>query len=353
MRKSVSLAVRDRGREEELRLLYVALTRARERLYLTAALADPEKALDKAEIESRFTSPYVLREKRDFLSLVLIASRGEHPFVETRIVRARRRHGSTSASDDAQATPAAAPDAAALRALNARLSFRYPHAARTKIPAKIAVSLLYPDILDDTMSDLPIDEDHLPPMKETPRFLADRQSDAARRGTATHLFMQFFDFDYAAKNGAAAELNRLCEARFLTPEDAALVNLPEVEAFLRSPLFAKMRAAKRIFREQRFNLRLCAADFAADRDLRAALADEHILVQGVIDCFFYDEKGNITLVDYKTDRLHGSRAEAAQALREKHARQLTYYRQAVEALCGKPPARVLLYSLALGAAVEV
>lgn len=353
VRKSVSLAVRDRGREEELRLLYVALTRARERLYLTAALADPEKALDKAEIESRFTSPYVLREKRDFLSLVLIASRGEHPFVETRVVRAGRRRGSTSASDGAQAAPAAAPDAAALRALNARLSFRYPHAARTKIPAKIAVSLLYPDILDDTMSDLPIDEDHLPPMKETPRFLADRQSDAARRGTATHLFMQFFDFDYAAKNGAAAELNRLCEARFLTPEDAALVNLPEVEAFLRSPLFAKMRAAKRIFREQRFNLRLCAADFAADRDLRAALADEHILVQGVIDCFFYDEKGNITLVDYKTDRLHGSRAEAAQALREKHARQLTYYRQAVEALCGKPPARVLLYSLALGAAVEV
>ena len=161
----------------------MALTRARERLYLSAALADPEKALDKAEIESRFTSPYVLREKRDFLSLVLIASRGEHPFVETRIVRAGRRRGSTSASDDAQATPAAAPDAAALRALNARLSFRYPHSARTKIPAKIAVSLLYPDILDDTMSDLPIDEDHLPPMKETPRFLADRQSDAARRGS--------------------------------------------------------------------------------------------------------------------------------------------------------------------------
>ncbi len=190
-------------------------------------------------------------------------------------------------------------------------------------------------------------------MKETPRFLADRQSDAARRGTATHLFMQFFDFAYAAKNGAAAELRRLCDARFLTPEDAALVNLPEVETFLRSPLFAKMRAAKRIFREQRFNLRLCAADFATDRDLRAALADEHILVQGVIDCFFYDEKGNITLVDYKTDRLHGGRAEAEQELRQKHARQLGYYAKAVEALCGKPPACVLLYSLALGGTVAL
>ena len=353
VRKSVSLAVRDRNREEELRLLYVALTRARERLYITATLPDPEKAIALSEIESCFTSPYVLRDKQDFLSLALTASRGEHAFVETQVVHPEKRSDNQTAHEKAPAQSAPAPDAAALRALDARLSFRYPHEARTKIPAKIAVSLLYPDILEDTLSALPIDEDHLPPMKETPRFLADRQSDAARRGTATHLFMQFFDFAYAAKNGAAAELRRLCDARFLTPEDAALVNLPEVETFLRSPLFAKMRAAKRIFREQRFNLRLCAADFATDRKLRAALADEHILVQGVIDCFFYDEKGNITLVDYKTDRLHGGRAEAERELREKHARQLGYYATAVEALCGKPPARVLLYSLALGSTVAL
>ena len=353
VRKSVSLAVRDRGKEEELRLLYVALTRARERLYLTATLTDPDAAIAEAEIESRFTAPYVLREKTDFLSLALLASRGEHAFVETCVLRPGKRRGATAA---AAATPAAAlpaPDAAALRALSARLSFRYPHAARTKIPAKVAVSLLYPDILDDVLSALPIDEEHLPPMKETPRFLADRQSDAKRRGTATHLYMQFFDFAYAAENGAAAELRRLVDARFLTPEDAALVNLPEVEAFLRSPLFAAMRKAPRIFREQRFNLRLCAADFAADRALREALRDEHILVQGVIDCFFYDDKGNITLVDYKTDRLHGSRAETEQKLRETHARQLAYYAAAVEALCGKPPARVLIYSLALGDTVAV
>ena len=353
VRKSVSLAVRDRNREEELRLLYVALTRARERLYMTATLTAPDKAIASAEIESRFTSPYVLREKEDFLSLALLASRGEHAFVETAVVHPGARRGTAAAAAPVQAADPPAPDAAALRALNARLSFRYPHAARTKIPAKIAVSLLYPDILDDVLATLPVDEERLPPMKDTPRFLADRQSDAARRGTATHLFMQFFDFDYAAKNGAEAELRRLLAARFLTPEDAALVNLPEAETFLRSPLFAAMRTSPRIYREQRFNLRLCAADFAADPDLRAALRDEHILVQGVIDCFFYDANGNITLVDYKTDRLHGSRAEMEQTLREKHARQLSYYVKAVGALCGKPPARVLLYSLALGDTVAL
>ena len=58
-------------------------------------------------------------------------------------------------------------------------------------------------------------------------------------------------------------------------------------------------------------------------------------------------------MDYKTDRLHGSRAEMEQTLREKHARQLSYYVKAVGALCGKPPARVLLYSLALGNTVAL
>lgn len=352
VRKSVSLTVRDRAREEELRLLYVALTRARERLYVTATLAKPERAIETAEIESGFTSPHVLREKQDFLSLILIASRGEHPFVETQILRAEASADATHAAVEAEEKAAPLPSTEALRALDARLSFSYPHAARTKIPAKLAVSLLYPDILDDTEPAMTADETHLPPIKETPRFLAARQSDAARRGTATHLFMQFFDFENAARCGAEAELARLRTAGFLTAEDAALVNLREVERFLHSPLFAEMRAATRIFREQRFNLRLPAADFTTDQALREALREECILVQGVIDCFFFDAAGNITLVDYKTDRMHGTRAEAEEQLRRAHARQLSYYKQAIEALCGKPCTRALLYSLALGAAVE-
>lgn len=352
VRKSVSLAVRDRAREEELRLLYVALTRARERLYVTASLAKPENAIEVAEIESGFTSPYVLREKQDFLSLILIASRGTHPFIETQILRGEASEDVKHTAVETEDAVDPLPSAEALRALDARLSFSYPHAARTKIPAKIAVSLLYPDILDSTEKEQTADASHLPPLKETPRFLAARQSDAARRGTATHLFMQFFDFENAAQNGAKAELARLTAMHFLTAEDAALVNLPEVEVFLRTSLFAEMRTAAQIFREQRFNLRLPAADFTADPALRKALKEECILVQGVIDCFFCDAEGNITLVDYKTDRLHGTRAEAEAQLRRTHARQLSYYKQAIETICGKPCTRALLYSLALGAAIE-
>lgn len=354
VRKSVALCVRDKGCEEELRLLYVALTRARERLYMTASVSKPEKEIADAETESRFGSPYLPRMKRSYLSLALFASRGAYPFVETRVRHFDEVGGGAQTETEAETEAETEPlDTDALRALDERLAWRYPHAARTKIPAKFAVSLLYPDILDDALSPFPADAERLPPMKDAPRFALEKDADGARRGTATHLFMQFFDFTYAAENGAAAELRRLVENRFITPEDAALVNLAEVECFLRSPLFAEMRAAKKLYREQRFNLRLPAADFAEDAALREELADEQILVQGVIDCFWYGEDDEITLIDYKTDRLYGTREEKEQKLRDAHSRQLSYYVKAIEQLCGKPPARVLLYALALGDAVEL
>lgn len=354
VRKSVALTVRDKNCEEELRLLYVALTRARERLYMTASVAKPEQLLADSETESRFRSTYLPRAKRSYLSLALLAASGEHSFAETQIRRFDDADGVSAAKVESDAAPIEELlDEDALRALDARLSWRYQHSARTKIPAKLSVSLLYPDILDDALSPLPVDAERLPPMQDAPRFLSEKEADGARRGTATHLFMQFFDFTYAAENGAKAELRRLTEKHFISPEDAALVNIGEVDAFLCSPLFGEMRAASKLYREQRFNLRLPAADFAEDDALRRELANEQILVQGVIDCFWYDKDGEITLVDYKTDRLYGTRAEKEKKLVDAHSRQLSYYVKAVEQLCGKPPKRVLIYALALGGTIEL
>ena len=259
----------------------------------------------------------------------------------------------TAAETETAVTATPTADAESVRILTERFNYRYPHAARTKIPAKLSISRLYPDILDDTILEESIGEKKLPPLAAAPRFIENTGNDAAKRGTATHLFLQFFDFANAAENGAAAELARLTEKHFLTAEDAALVNMAEVEAFLASPIFAEMRAAERLYREQRFNLELPAADFAADARLKEELSGETVLVQGVIDCFFYDTEGNIVLVDYKTDRLPKDRAAAEEKLRAAHARQLGYYARAIEEICGMPPKRLLIYSLCLGDAVSL
>ncbi len=354
LRKSVALAKCRSQKEEELRLLYVALTRARERLYMTAMVAAPEKVYSRSTFASFFPSEFAALQQKDHLSLVLLAIGGEsQPFVDLRTVPYIYKPASTDTDAVAADAQPVTADTETVRLLTERFSYRYPHAARTKIPAKLSISRLYPDILDDVILEEVISEERLPPVAKAPRFIAGEENEAAKRGTATHLFMQFFDFAYARESGADAELVRLTEKGFLSAEDASLVNLDEVKVFLASPLFAEMCAAKRIYREQRFNLTLSAADFATDAGLKAELAGETVLVQGVIDCFFYDEDGNIVLVDYKTDRLPHDRAAAEDKLRKAHTRQLSYYARALEEICGEAPKRSLIYSLCMGDAITV
>ena len=354
LRKSVALSLRRAAKEEELRLLYVALTRARERLYVTAAADKPDKQLAAAGFASEALSAYAALEQKNFFALILLALGGtEQAYCKLQTVPYIPPHTEIDA-EPTEAVPApavAAPESVQL--LSERLARLYAHGARTKIPAKLSISRLYPDILDDTIIEEAVSEKRLPQVTTAPRFLQSSEDDAAKRGTATHLFLQFFDFAYAAEHGADAECQRLTDLGFLTKEDAALVNLDEIRRFLASPLFQKMRAAKRIYREQRFNLELPAADFATDARLKQALTGETVLVQGVIDCFFYDEKDNILLVDYKTDRLPEDRTAAEQKLRSAHARQLGYYARAIQEICGKSPAECLIFSLCLGDTVSL
>ncbi len=354
LRKSVALSKRRAEKEEELRLLYVALTRARERLYMTAMVPDPEKLCGDMAFAADFLSEYTALAEKDHLSLALLALPAEEvPFVKVRTLPYSLPHETVAVTATAETNETAEETATLVSIFEERFAYRYPDTPRTRIPAKLSISRLYPDILDDVILEEVISEERLPQVVKAPRFITGAEVDAAKRGTATHLFMQFFDFAYARTNGAESELQRLTDARFLTAEDAALVNLDEVKTFLASPLFADMCRAKRIYREQRFNLTLPAADFATDVGLKEALAGETVLVQGVIDCFFYTEDGDIVLVDYKTDRLPKDRAAAEEKLRAAHSRQLAYYKRAIEEICDKAPKHTLIYSLCLGDAIPV
>jgi len=355
LRKSLSLAIVNSLKEEQLRLMYVALTRARERLYVTAMTSKPYELIARAKGESRFITKYAAIKQNSFLPLILLAANGADSDIHTIEIIGDGPLNIEEVTENAASENNIVANEESVATLNARFDYRYMHIARTKIPAKLAISRLYPDILDDTVLSDTIELKKLPKAVEAPRFISSNQDiSAAKRGSATHLFMQFFDFENAAQNGAAAELSRLVKKRFLTESDAALVSLDEVETFLNSSLFAKMRAASTIYREQRFNLTLNAADFAKDEGLKSELCGETVLVQGVIDCFFYDENRDIVLVDYKTDRVpKNDRAAAEKKLRESHSSQLAYYAKAIAEICGKAPAKTLIFSLCLGDTVEV
>ncbi len=355
LRKSAALAITRSAKEEELRLLYVALTRARERLYMTAMCQFPAKLINEAKSESSFLCVHSAVKLTSFMQLALLAAGGKDSeflkISEYEYIREKEAVPDIVGAEKSEDTELS-PEEEML--LCRRFDYSYPHAARTKIPTKLALSRLYPDILDDRITEESAAEDILPRAKEAPQFISHEENTAARKGTATHLFMQFFDFENAANNGAERELSCLVEKRFISEEDAALVRLDEVEKFLSSPLFADMRGARRLYREQRFNLPFDAADFATDERLKTELLGETVLVQGVIDCFFENADGDIILVDYKTDRVSkGDRAAAEARLREAHAAQLGYYARAIKEICGRAPKHVYIYSLCLGDTVSV
>ena len=233
-----------------------------------------------------------------------------------------------------------------------RMSYEYPTPELTRMPSKMAVSQLYPDLLDEDEEKLSSDES----FDLVPRFLSDDDGkpSAAERGTATHLFMQFFDFDRVEKNGIEAEIDYLAAHRFIYPDDAKKIDVRAIKVFFESKIAEKMKKADKIWREKRFISAFEAEDFTSDEELKKKVAGEKILVQGVIDCAFADDDGKIVLVDYKTDHfVKGTpRDEIERTLRERHTRQLTYYKRACQTLFGEVKS-VFVYSFALGDTVEI
>ncbi len=136
-----------------------------------------------------------------------------------------------------------------------------------------------------------------------------------------------------------------------------LVNLRQIAAFFKSSLYKELSEAKKVYREQRFNILLSAKDFTEDEEYARLIENEKLLVQGVIDLFFEDKNGNLVLCDYKTDYLTPDELKNKELAKKKlssaHSRQLSYYSAALEEICGKRPNKVLIYSLPLGDSVAV
>ena len=143
----------------------------------------------------------------------------------------------------------------------------------------------------------------------------------------------------------SAWIRTLIASDRISEEDAGLVSIPRVRRFLRSELAARMGAADRegrLYREQPFVLGL-----SADRLDSQFPEEEMVTVQGIIDAFFI-EKGTITLVDYKTDRVR-----TAQELSLRYSAQLALYAEALEKAFSLPVRERIIYSTALAEEVRL
>lgn len=347
-RDAVSLELSRDDMSEELRVLYVAMTRAREKLVLLATLGDAEKTLSRLAlriIPGRRIQPYVVRsassiadwlllcalrhpDGRELRSIAGVSEEITVPADEKWEVKYIMQKKSSQETEDTEVIPEAKPDPELENEIESNLSYRYPFTALCSVSAKEAVSKLAGKQFEARFA-----------ASSRPAFLSKKGLTPAEQGTALHAFMQFADYAAAAQD-SKQELERLVEEKFITEEQADAVDLTCVKAFLSSSLMKRIAVSPHFEREVRFTEEIPAGEI--NPELPPALGEERVVVQGAADLLF-EEDGELVLVDFKTDR-----TEDADALWERYHSQLRFYSDAFERSTGKRVKECLLYSFHLG-----
>lgn len=353
LRRATILGAKEKDIEEEMRVLYVALTRAREKLIITIRCGNCTEILDNQKVREFYgATAYSIGSSKSYapwlIDCALSNLDGTHTFTTN-----TEDYSLIPCPEATDTTDDCFDYAAAEAMLRKRFEYSYPDRHLSAIPTKLSVSKLKKGVLDgeEDVSSYPV--------PEKPLFMAgEKAPDAADIGTATHTVLQFCDFA-ALRRDAKAETERLCDLKFISMDTAKLVRLDELQKFAISPIVARMENAVEMHREIRFNSMVDAYKFAENEELRSILKKNNtkICVQGVVDCLFTDENGKTVLLDYKTDRLTKEELEdktlAAKKLISRHKAQLTAYKHICAEILGKPIDETLIFSLALGDSIEL
>ena len=340
-RTAISQRLSREMRSEEMRLLYVAMTRAKERLFLTASVKHPDKLLDmlSANLSSPMPPELLIQANSplNWLLCAALADGGRH-------LRLSVAESVDAALPAVQELKPGEADPEALAALRRCLAFRYPYAEAAALPSKVTATGLRaheePDEDAVSLTHAPRQRLRLPELSGEERPLR-----ATEKGVATHLVLQCMDFARTQSlEQVQQEIERLHAARFLSDREARAVNPGAIVRLFASPLGERMRRAQEVHREFKFSL-LCDA-----QELYGSAPGEELLLQGVVDCFLVED-GEITVIDYKTDAVF-SRAEALERAKGYRA-QIEAYARALERICGLPVRQKLLYFLTPGELVEL
>lgn len=364
---------------EEMRVLYVALTRAKEKLYLTAALKDMAKILeqwqDVAEHPEWLLPDYQRASAKSYLDWIgpaLIRHEDckdlrlfeqtnkavsheitNHPSSwRVSLLRADELQKQEMAEDSAEnhflelvqqgnAVPAASRLAAEV---TARLNWEYPfpHAATHRSKQSVSELKRFAERADEH-SGTDFVRTFNKAILKRPKFIQEKSLSPAERGTAMHMVMQHIDLTKPVIDQTINELTaRMVHQELLSPEQAEVIDSSLIVQFFETELGKRYLTANAVHREIPFTLSLPARDVYPDWNG----ADEAIFIQGIIDCIVEDETG-LTLIDYKSDtitgRFKGGFAQAKPVLEEKYKLQINLYARAIEQIWRQTAAQKYLF----------
>ncbi len=340
---------------EEIRILYVALTRAKELLVFTGTRSKPLDALSAAPLafcsgEDSMDYGYACSANSfldwlipafarhmdacdfyancDFYSSNFIVNPAFNmkakvyfePLVQTETV-----------TTEAEKTCRGEIDEALAQEIRKRMDYEYPYALLNKASSTKQASGFADEAFDDSFF-----------ASSRPAFMNTGGLTAAQKGTLTHKFMQLCDLNNADIKG---QLEQLVANGMLTAQEVKELRFDELEGFYASDICRRIQASLNVMREKKFAMLISVNE--AYPDLPESFADEKIVVKGMLDLAF-EENGKIVIVDYKTDR-----GADDDELRSRHSEQLRIYAQAIERCTDYKVSQAYIYSLPLMREIKV
>lgn len=338
-RKAVKIELERSAISEELRVLYVAMTRAKEKLFLISSLKNPERTVNNLSnkvINAPKIAPYVVRTSNSFSDWLILSALCEvsnsliyepidiietlksksnvlnFEFVDLSnmndVVIDKCSIDKNQKSDLDVSSPAI--DEKLLNLMTQRFSSRYEWEKLCEIPNKVTVT----DLVSGQ------NNKHLDFSKK-PNFSLKENITPAQLGTAMHTFLQFADFKLAKEN-LKVELQKLISKGYISEEICQKLNLYNIRRFLNSELVSRMLKSDYVKKEFEFSVRMPLKDY--DKDLSEKYQNENIILQGSIDCIFKEDNQWI-IVDYKTDKF-----KSVNEIKNKYSKQLDLYSKALK-----------------------
>ncbi len=357
--------------EEEKRILYVAITRAKDRLILSGAVKDAELAAEGYRIadpgvgESAasyldFVAPTFYKNADSMSDVMKIRVRDRQSFLETgarEFFEGRKRLESlfsdVAEPDESGASAENKSKMPEFEEISRRFSYEYPWKTELGIKAKYSVTELNEQNREEAAKQRRQNGISSRPLSVPDFALARTGFTAAERGTIMHTAFQHLDFTTAqpTKKYMEAYVESLVAREILTKEEAAAVNVYKLIAFLKSDLGRRAAASPMISKETPFNL--LVGEGAGQ-----------VLVQGIIDCYFEEQNAagekEYVLIDYKTNYVgaeelssldENGRSQGLMRMKNMYSKQVEIYRKALEEIKHIKVKESYLYLISIEAAV--
>jgi ATP-dependent helicase/nuclease subunit A len=341
---------------EEMRVLYVALTRAKEKLIITGIEKDLQKSIESKEKELQIyetednakINPKILESYKsylDWIELVYLKNKIKNSDIFEFNVVSKAEILSQNAETEIERKDILKDIANKknskenLEKIKNILEWEYKYKDSTEMPSELSVSKIKELSKGKTAEKIGI-------TLKKPNFLIEKtELTPAEKGTIMHLCLQKLNYkeDYNLEK-LKNMVNNLVKQEIILPKEAESVNYNKILAFLRSNIWKEMQTAKVVEQEKAFYLNLKANEIYQNN------AEDEILVQGIIDLYYITNNDELVLVDYKTDYVENNNE---QSLKDKYNIQLEIYKKALEESLNRKVDKVYIYSTWVNKEIEI